>query len=132
MDECDAPILRTHASRERHAYPLRPQRASRSICREQRGWAKGHDDGEGANGQATCSCQNEAANEVVVRLFDTDLASSRLEGGDGSTTLWWVGAAAAGGHEGQNVGVVHQGDEVALSRLDTNTGKTLVLHGQAK
>jgi uncharacterized protein len=78
------------------------------------------------------ACQNEAANEVVVNFFDTEPATLRLERGDRSTTLWRVGDAAAGTYEGQNVSVVHQGDELMLSRLDTNTGKTEQLRCRAK
>jgi uncharacterized protein len=78
------------------------------------------------------ACQNEAANELVVNFFDTDPATLRLERGDRSSTLWRVGDAAAGKYEGQNVSVVHQGDVLALSLLDTDTGKTQDLNCRAK
>ncbi len=81
---------------------------------------------------AAYACQNEAANEVVANFFDTDPATLRLERGDRSTTLWRVGAAAAGRYEGQNVSVVQQGDELTLNHLDTNTGKTEELPCRAK
>jgi hypothetical protein len=78
------------------------------------------------------ACQDEAANEVMVNFFDTNPATLTLERGDRSTTLWRVGDATAGKYEGQNVSLVHQGDELALSRLDTNTGKTDDLNCKAK
>jgi hypothetical protein len=80
----------------------------------------------------TYACQNEVANELVANFFDTDPATLRLERGDRSTTLWRVGDAAAGKYEGQNVSVLHQGEVLALRRLDTDAGKTQDLHCKAK
>jgi uncharacterized protein len=78
------------------------------------------------------ACQNNPANEVVANFFETDPATIRLERGDRTATLWRVGAASAGTYEGQNVGVVHQGGELKVSWLDTNTGKTEELQCKAR
>lgn len=78
------------------------------------------------------ACQNDPANEVVANFFDTDPPTIRLERGDRTKTLWRVGAAAAGKYEGQNVSLVHQGNELKVSWLDTNTGKTEELQCTAR
>ncbi len=70
------------------------------------------------------ACQNNPADEVVANFFETDPATIRLERGDRTKTLWRVGAASDGKYEGQNVSVVHQGSELKVSWLDTNTDKT--------
>ncbi len=78
------------------------------------------------------ACQGNPANEVVANFFETDPATIRLERGDRTVTLWRVGAATAGTYEGQNVSVTHQGDELKVSWLDTNTGKTEELQCKAR
>ncbi|MGE5666326.1 MAG: MliC family protein, partial [Betaproteobacteria bacterium] len=78
------------------------------------------------------ACQNDPANEVVANFFDTDPPTIRLERGDRTKTLWRVGGAAAGKYEGQNVSLVHQGNELKVSWLDTNTGKTEELQCTAR
>ena len=78
------------------------------------------------------ACQNNPANEVVVNFFDTDPATIRLERGDRTKTVWRVGDASAGKYEGQNVGLVHQGSELKVSWLDTDTGKTDELQCKAR
>lgn len=78
------------------------------------------------------ACQNNPANEVVANFFASDPATIRLERGDRTATLWQVGAVADGKYEGQNVGVVHQGAQVKVSWLDTNTGKTDELECKAR
>jgi uncharacterized protein YecT (DUF1311 family) len=78
------------------------------------------------------ACQGNPANEVVANFFDTDPATIRLERGDRTATLWRVGAASAGKYEGQNVSVVHQGVEIGVSWLDTNTGRTEDLRCKAR
>jgi uncharacterized protein len=78
------------------------------------------------------ACQNNPANEVVANFFETDPATIRLERGDRTKTLWRVGTASDGKYEGQNVGLVHQGSEVKVSWLDTNTGKTDELQCKAR
>jgi uncharacterized protein len=70
------------------------------------------------------ACQNNPANEVVANFFATDPATIRLERGDRTATLWRVGGADGGSYEGQNVSVVHNGDALKVSWLDTNSGKT--------
>lgn len=70
------------------------------------------------------ACQNNPANEVVANFFDTDPATIRLERGDRTVTMWQVGPAGDGTYEGQNVSLVHKGNEVKVSWLDVNTGKT--------
>jgi hypothetical protein len=70
------------------------------------------------------ACQNNPANEVVANFFETDPATIRLERGDRTVTMWLVGAASAGLYEGQNVSLVRKANEVKVSWLDTNTGKT--------
>ena len=78
------------------------------------------------------ACQNTPANEAVANFFETDPATIRLERGDRTKTLWRVGAASDGKYEGQNVSLVHQGDELKLSWLDTDTGKTDDLQCKAR
>lgn len=78
------------------------------------------------------ACQNNAANEVVVNFFATDPSTIRLERGDRTATLWQVGEVGAGKYEGQNVSLVHQGNGVQVSWLDTNTGKTETLRCTAR
>ena len=78
------------------------------------------------------ACQNNAANEVVANFFATDPPTIRLERGDRTVTLWRVGSAGAGKYEGQNVSLVQQGSELAVSWLDTNTGKTDELQCKAR
>ena len=78
------------------------------------------------------ACQNNLANEVVASFFETDPPTIRLERGDRTVTLWRVGAAGEGKYEGQNVGLVHKGDALAVSWLDTNTGKTDELQCRAR
>jgi Membrane-bound lysozyme-inhibitor of c-type lysozyme len=70
------------------------------------------------------ACQNNPANEVVVNVFETQPPTIRIERGDRTTTLWEVGAAVNGLYEGQNVSLIHQGSEIKVSALNTNTGKT--------
>jgi uncharacterized protein YecT (DUF1311 family) len=78
------------------------------------------------------TCQGQPANELVAHFFATDPPTIRLERGDRSSTLWRVGEPAAGRYEGQNVGAIHRGDGLALTRLDTDTGQTEQLRCQAK
>lgn len=78
------------------------------------------------------ACQNNPANEVVANFFETDPATIRLERGDRTVTLWEVGKPGAGNFEGQNVGLMHHGDEVNVSWLDTETGQTDDLRCKAK
>jgi uncharacterized protein YecT (DUF1311 family) len=77
-------------------------------------------------------CQNNPANEIVANFFETDPATIRLERGDRTVTMWQVGATSEGKYEGQNVGLVHQGNELKVSWLDTNTGKTDELQCKAR
>jgi len=70
------------------------------------------------------ACQNGPADEVVASFFATDPPTIRLERGDRTKTLWLVGPASAAKYEGQNVGLVHAGNDVRVSWLDTDTGKT--------
>ena len=69
-------------------------------------------------------CQNNPANEVVANFFETDPATIRLERGDRTVTMWRVGETSDGNYEGQNVSLVHKGNEIEVSWLDTNSGKT--------
>jgi uncharacterized protein YecT (DUF1311 family) len=69
-------------------------------------------------------CQNNPANMVVADFFATDPATIRLERGDRTVTLWLVGPESNGLYEGQNVRLVHKGNDLKLSWLDTYTGKT--------
>lgn len=78
------------------------------------------------------ACQNNPANEVIVSFFETDPPTIRLERGDRTKTLWRVGAASDGKYEGQNVSLVHQGSELKLSWLDTDTGKSDELQCKAR
>jgi uncharacterized protein YecT (DUF1311 family) len=78
------------------------------------------------------ACQNNPANEVVASFFETDPPTIRLERGDRTVTLWRVGAAGEGKYEGQNVSLVHKGDALTVSWLDTNTGKTDELQCRAR
>jgi uncharacterized protein len=78
------------------------------------------------------ACQKDPANEVVANFFETDPATIRLERGDRTVTMWLVGAASAGSYEGQNVSLVHRGNEVKVNWLNTNTGKTDELRCIAK
>jgi hypothetical protein len=77
-------------------------------------------------------CQNNPANEIAASFFETDPATIRLERGDRTVTMWQVSATSEGKHEGQNVGLVHQGNELKASWLDTNTGKTEELQCKAR
>jgi len=78
------------------------------------------------------ACQNNPANEVVANFFATDPATIRLERGDRTVTMWLVGSASDGKYEGQNVSLVHRGNELKVSWLDTNMGKTDELQCKAK
>ena len=78
------------------------------------------------------ACHNDPANEVVANFFATDPATIRLERGDRTVTMWLVGSASDGKYEGQNVSLVHQGNELKVSWLDTYTGKTDELQCKAK
>lgn len=78
------------------------------------------------------ACQKNPANEVVANFFETDPATIRLERGDRTVTLWRIGAASDGKYEGQNVSLVHQGNELKVSWLDTNSGKTEELQCSAR
>ena len=78
------------------------------------------------------ACQNNPANGVVANFFETDPATIRLERGDRTKTLWRVGVAATGPYAGQNVTLVQQGNELKVSWLDTNTGKTDELQCKAR
>lgn len=77
-------------------------------------------------------CQNNPANEVVANFFETDPATIRLERGDRTVTMWLVGEASAGNYEGQNVSLVHKGNEVKVNWLNTDTGKTDELQCKAR
>ena len=77
-------------------------------------------------------CQNNPANEVVANFFETDPATIRLERGDRTVTMWLVGTANVGTYEGQNVSLVHKGDEVKVNWLNTDTGKTDELQCKAR
>ncbi len=77
-------------------------------------------------------CQNNPANEVVANFFETDPAAIRLERGDRTVTMWRVGAASDGNYEGQNVSLVHKGNEVKVNWLNTDTGKTDELQCKAR
>lgn len=46
--------------------------------------------------------------------------------------MWLVGSASDGKYEGQNVSLVHRRNELKVSWLDTNTGKTVELQCKAK
>lgn len=78
------------------------------------------------------ACQNHAANELVVNFFETDPPTILLERGDRTKTLWRVGAADAGLYEGQNVGLLRQGNDVNVTWLDPRTGKTDELQCKAR
>jgi len=78
------------------------------------------------------ACQNNPANEVVANFFATDPATIRLERGDRTVTMWQVGAVGKGKYEGQNVSLVHNGNEVQVNWLDTNTGQTDELRCKAQ
>jgi uncharacterized protein YecT (DUF1311 family) len=69
-------------------------------------------------------CENNPANVTVADFFATDPATIRLERGDRTATLWLVGSASNGLYEGQNVSLVLKGDDLRLSWLDTNAGRT--------
>lgn len=56
--------------------------------------------------------QNNPANVIVADFTETDPATIRLERGDRTVTMWRVGAASDGNYEGQNVSLVHKGNEV--------------------
>lgn len=77
-------------------------------------------------------CQDNPANEVVANFFETDPATIRLERGDRTVTMWQVGAVGEGKYEGQNVSLVHNGNGVRVSWLDTDTGKTEELQCNAR
>jgi uncharacterized protein len=77
-------------------------------------------------------CQNNPANEVVANFFDTDPPTIRLERGDRTVTMWLVGTASDGNYEGQNVSLVYKGNEVKVSWLNTDTGKTDELQCKAQ
>lgn len=71
------------------------------------------------------ACNGSPANEVVLNDFATDPPTIRLERGDRSVTLWQVGAADAGTHEGRNVALLKREDGgVKISWLDTDSGRT--------
>jgi uncharacterized protein YecT (DUF1311 family) len=70
------------------------------------------------------ACQGNPANEVVASFFASDPATVRLERGDRSKTLWQVGPPDERRYEGQNVGLVLQGEALRLSWLDTTSGQT--------
>jgi hypothetical protein len=72
-------------------------------------------------------CQNNPANVIVADFFETDPATIRLERGDRSVTMWSVGAARNGNYEGQNVSLVHKGNDVNVEWLSMNSGETDVL-----
>ena len=78
------------------------------------------------------ACQNNPANEVAANFLANDPATIRLERGDRTVTMWLVGSASDGQYEGQNVSLVHRGNELKVSWLDTNTGKTDELQCKAK
>lgn len=77
-------------------------------------------------------CQNNPANEVLASFVVSDPPTIRLERGDRTKTLWQVGPLEAGRYEGQNVSLVHQGGAIAVSWLDTNSGKTDALDCKAR
>lgn len=77
-------------------------------------------------------CENNPVNEIVATFFATDPPTIRLERGDRTATLWRVGAASEGKYEGQNVSVVHAGDNLEVSWLDTNSGNTDELRCKAR
>lgn len=70
------------------------------------------------------TCGRSPANELIGHFFATEPTTLRVERGDRTVTLWQVGPVADGRYEGQNVALVHQGNAVKVSWLDTNTGKT--------
>lgn len=78
------------------------------------------------------ACQNNPANEVVVNFFETDPATIRLERGDRTVTMWRMGTPGNERYEGQNVSLVHKGNEVKVSWLNTDTGKTDELQCKAR
>ena len=78
------------------------------------------------------ACQNNPANEVVANFFETDPATIRLERGDRTVTMWRVGAASDGSYEGQNVSLVHKGNEVRVNWLNIVTGVSEKLECKAK
>lgn len=78
------------------------------------------------------TCQNNPAHEVVANFFASDPATIRLERADRSVTLWHVGQPGVGTYEGQNVAVVHQGNALRVSWLDTRSGRTDVLDCKAR
>lgn len=78
------------------------------------------------------ACEKNPANEVVASFFATDPPTIGLERGDRTVTLWQVGATSAGRYEGQNVALVHVGDEVKVSLLNVATGKTEELDCKAR
>ena len=78
------------------------------------------------------TCQDNPAHEVVANFFASDPATIRLERADHSVTLWHVGQPGVGTYEGQNVAVVHQGNALRVSWLDTRSGRTDVLDCKAR
>jgi hypothetical protein len=78
------------------------------------------------------ACQNNPANEVVANFFATDPPTIRLERGDRTVTLWQVGPANDGKYEGQNVGLVHQGNEVKVNWLNIEASITDGLQCKAR
>lgn len=70
------------------------------------------------------ACQNNPANEVVANFFATDPATIRLERGDRTVTMWLVGTSGEGKYEGQNVSLVHKGNEMLVRWFNTASGTT--------
>lgn len=78
------------------------------------------------------ACQHNLANELVAHHFDTGPPTIRLERGDRTVTLWQVGNPAAEQFEGPNVNLVRKDNTLAVSWLQTDTGKTDDLSCAAK
>jgi len=70
------------------------------------------------------ACQDNPANEVVANVFETDPATIRLERGNRTVTMWLVRDGRPGYYEGQNVSLVHKGNEVTVNWLNTATGQS--------
>ena len=87
-----------------------------------------------------CTMQGDETTSLVGSCFRPtgpgrkcgDPPTIRLEHGDRTRTLWRVGAADAGLYEGQNVGLVQQGNDLKVTWLDTPTGKTDELQRKAR
>jgi hypothetical protein len=52
---------------------------------------------------------------VVANYFASDPATIRLERGDRTKVLWQMGRPDSGQYEGQNVGLVREGNAVKVN-----------------